>query len=712
MIRALAFFFALLLAMPAFAQDAATLVADRVFINGDQTLTAEGSVEVLYQGARVTATRITYDKTTDRLTIDGPITLNDGAGTVMLADQAQLSRDLADGILTGARMVLQEQLQLAANEIARVGGRYTRLSRVVASSCQVCPSNPTPLWEIRARRVVHDQVEHQLYFDRAQFRVMGVPILWVPRLRMPDPTLKRAAGFLVPRVRSTSELGFGLKLPYFLPLGDSRDLTFTPYVASGKTRTLELRYRQAFRAGNLTAEGAVSRDSVKPDETRGYFFADGTFALPRDFTLDFAVEVASDEAYLLDYGVTDKDRLASGVKVSRTRANEYIDVEVYNYYSLRAGDANAQLPSLVGDLTFHRRFAVRYLGGEGGLQFQVHAQRRASSLATDGDGDGQADGRDSSRATLRLDWRRNWVLDNGMVVSGLFESATDFYGISQDVTYPGTIVRTTPAAAVELRWPWLRNDAVTGVSHVIEPIVQLVWAPNSIKDAPNEDSVQVEFDEGNLFALNRFPGADRHELGTRANLGLSWTRLDPAGWSLGVTGGRVFRARNLGQFTDGSGLDGSKSDWMISARLETAQGLNVGNRAVFDDALTFARNDFRLGWNGSRVDMAAAYTWLRADAAEDRPTSTSELSVDMGWQITERWRGTVDSRYDFTAARATNAGLGLEYRNECAAIDLSLSRRFTSSTSVRATTDFNLSVVLSGFGAGADGRRYRRSCGG
>ncbi len=176
-----------LFALPALAQDAATLIADRVFLSGDETLTAEGAVEVFYKGARLTARRIVFDGKTEQLTIEGPITLVDGTGTVMLADSAELSRDLTDGILTGARMVLDDQLQLAAAEMARIGGRFTRLSRVVASSCQVCPSNPTPLWEIRARRVIHDQRERQLYFDQAQFRVAGLPVFYVPRLRMPGP---------------------------------------------------------------------------------------------------------------------------------------------------------------------------------------------------------------------------------------------------------------------------------------------------------------------------------------------------------------------------------------------------------------------------------------------------------------------------------------------------------------------------------------------
>ena len=59
------------------AQDAATLIADRLEIAADSRLIAEGSVEVFYQGRRLTAQRIVFDQTADRLTIEGPIRLTD-----------------------------------------------------------------------------------------------------------------------------------------------------------------------------------------------------------------------------------------------------------------------------------------------------------------------------------------------------------------------------------------------------------------------------------------------------------------------------------------------------------------------------------------------------------------------------------------------------------------------------------------------------------
>ena len=58
------------------------------------------------------------------------------------------------------------------------------------------------------------------------------------------------------------------------------------------------------------------------------------------------------------------------------------------------------------------------------------------------------------------------------------------------------------------------NDSVY---QLVEPSASLIVSPyggNSDK-IPNEDSLDVEFDENNLLRANRFPGLDRIEGGDR-----------------------------------------------------------------------------------------------------------------------------------------------------------------------------------------------------
>ena len=685
------------LAAPARAQDQATLVADRLAIVGEATLVAEGNVEVFFKGRRLRADRIAYDATADRLAIEGPITLDDGAGTVILADQADLAADLSEGVLRSARLVLNQQLQLAASEIFRAGGRYTALNRTVASSCRVCAGDGAPLWEIRARRVVHDQQERQIYFDRAQLRLAGVPVFWIPRLRMPDPTLKRATGFLMPSLRNTTALGAGIRVPYFIRLGDSRDLTLSPFVATKGARSVELRYRQAFRSGAIEFTGAMSRDEILPGETRAYGRLDGTFALPRDFDLSFRLEGVTDPAYLIDYGISDEDRIDSRITLDRYRRNEAFSARIIHYNSIRDGDANSTLPTVIGDVTWERRFEPPVIGGQAGLTFQTRSHYRSSDNPLDLDGDGIGDGRDTARLSLSADWRRDWILPGGILAAASAEARADAYSFSQDATLPPSVTRSTGAAAIELRWPWVRAGA-DGSSQVIEPVARLIWSPEDDDAIPNEDSLLPELDEGNIFATDRFPGADLAERGLRANLGLSWTRHDPDGWSLGVTVGRILRDDADDRFSAASGLGGSSSDWLAAVRLETAGGLALTNRLILDDGGDVTKAELRLDLDRDRLGLSSSVIWMQADPAEARTADVRELAFDGRYAFTPALSGRLAARYDFEADRAASAGLKVEYRNECLKLDLSLSRRFTSSTSVKPVTDFGLSVELLGFG--------------
>jgi len=698
----LALWFAALPAAAA-AQDGeemATLVADSVRIDLDTRLVAEGNVEVFFGNRRLTATEIVYDRAGETIEITGPIRLTEGDGFVLVADSAELDRDLQDGILRSARMVLDQQLQIASAEIQRVGGRYTQMARAVASSCQVCSETAVPLWEIRARRVTHDTTASRIYFDGAQFRLAGLPLAYIPRLKIPDGSVDRAAGFLTPELKITSQFGTGLKLPYFQPIGESRDVTLTPYIADG-TKTLEWRYRQAFRKGRLTFEGALSTDDLS-DDWRGYIDADGSFSLPYGFGLKLSGTLTSDDAYLLDYGISSSDRIANNAEITRIRRDEAISAELLFYESLREGAAAERVPRVIGISSWERRFGG--LGtGRGGLRLE------ATGIAKRGPANAEGDGRDTLRVTGRFDWRQDAVLRNGMQIAGLADLAVDAYSIADDPSFDTDLVRALPALGAELRWPFARV-APGGAVEVLEPVAQIVWAPDSLTEAPNEDSTVLEFDEGNLFAISRFPGSDRRELGARANLGLTWTRHAPEGWSASLAAGKVFRAEDLGQFTNASGLSGTSSDWLVAARLETG-GLELTNRALFDDEFGLARDELRLGWRQRHFDLAASYIWIGEDPSENRDEDSAELYLDGGVRLGRNWNGDIEARYDVTAGRLSNTGLGVTYRNECISVDLSLSRRYTSSASVDPSTEFAFEVALNGFGSGYQGRRYRNSCG-
>ena len=704
-------------AAPGFAQqqavETASLVADSVvFASGTQELRASGNVEILQNGVRLRAQSISYNGETDTLVVTGPIYIIDQTDTLIVADFAQLSGDLRDGVLKSARVVYARQLQVAAAEIRRTEGRYTQFYKTIASSCHICESDPVPLWEIRSKRVVHDATERQIYFDEATLRVLGVPVFYTPYLRLPDPTVKRSNGFLFPELRSNGDLGVGLRTPYFFTLGDHADLTLTPWVTSKGARTLEARYRQKFAKGEIELNGAVTDDNVTNLDARSYLFADGTFALGRGFTGKFDVELVSDPGYLLLYGYSDKDILDSAISVERASRDEYIGAELIHYKSLRDGDDNRTLPTLVGDATYIKRFAPSSLGGIATLTAQTHGHYRRA----DSDPTSAGLSRDVVRISTSAEWRRDWLWSNGMMVAAEGAIFIDGYKIRQPRANPtlafDDTVEVTPYAAVEWRWPMLRQGA--RANHLLEPVVQLVLSKNSVSgEVDNEDSLLVEFDEANIFEFSRAPGVDNRELGNRLNLGLTYTRESHSGWKLGLTVGRILRRDDLNQFSNSTGLTGSKSDWLVAAQLKVGESFDLINRAIFDDQFSFARNEMRMGWTADTFQLASTFAWLEADVAEGRPTDTSELAFEGAYRVSRHWTLSSELRYDFVNDRTTEAGLGISYQNECAKMDLSVSRRFTTSTSVSPTTDLSLSVQLAGFGArGIGGGSFARQCNG
>ena len=58
------------------------------------------------------------------------------------------------------------------------------------SPCKICnqPGKRTPVWQVKAEKVVYDQVKHRIHFSDATVDFLGVPILYTPYLSAPDPT--------------------------------------------------------------------------------------------------------------------------------------------------------------------------------------------------------------------------------------------------------------------------------------------------------------------------------------------------------------------------------------------------------------------------------------------------------------------------------------------------------------------------------------------
>src|SRR3546814_4783242 len=137
----------------------------------------------------------------------------------------------------------------------------------------------------------------------------------------------------------------------------------------------------------------------------------------------------------------------------------------------------------------------------------------------------------------------------------------------------------------------MRRDG--SVQQVIEPIVQAVFSPSGSNpdEIPNEDSLDFEFDDTNLFKLNRFAGRDRVDSGTRIDYGLEWTGVLESGGSAGAFIGQSYRfTANHDVFAEGSGLEDTLSDLVGRVQVRPLADLDLLYRFPLHKAELNPRN--------------------------------------------------------------------------------------------------------------------------
>ncbi|MEM9043432.1 MAG: LPS assembly protein LptD [Pseudomonadota bacterium] len=662
------------------------LIADDVTYDSQSgVLTATGNVEVYFGERTLTADQITYNEKTGRIAAVGDIVLRDPEGTTVFGDVVDLDAELTDGLIEGAQSILGDQGKLAAVEARRFEERYNVLSKAVYSPCDVCTDEPTPLWRIRARRIIHDEEEKQVHYESAWFDLLGVPLFWTPYFRHPDPTVDRASGFLTPSVRNSSNYGFGLLTPYYIVIDDQSDLTIEPFFTSSEGTVGIAEYRHAFSFGKLSFLGSiVQTDFTGESEIQGHIDTRAEFFAPHDFKLGWNVRAVSDDAYLRFFDFSSEDTLESDLFAERYKENSFIDVRVVRFQSLRNNEPAGQIPLALPDIDARYEFADPYLGGEFGLNASSRRLIRTN-------------GKDTTRVSFGADWERQTILPFGLAVTGFAEVNGDFFSVSDDPDFADNeSLRLSPLAGVELRYPLIWETESAG-THFIEPIAQAIVAPyggNDPADVQNEDSLVTEFDEINLFDRTRFSGRDGFEEGPRLNLGVKYAFETDGGFEFNTTGGRVLRFNDADEFSSGTGLVEAQSDWVVGWQARYDPYFTVGHRMRLADDGSLSRNDVsgRVGYG--RFNLGAQYTFLEADPDIGQDDDREEVSLGGSFRLSPNWRIRGSMRRDLELDEFVSIASGITYANECCEVDVLVSRSFTNSANVPASTSVGVQIRL------------------
>lgn len=677
------------------------LVADEVtFDSNTGVVTARGSVEVYHGDRTLTADEIVYDSERDVFNAEGKIAIRDLDGTVVYADIAELDGDLRNGLARGARSVMADGSRMSAVAARRIEGETSALSKAVFSPCDVCAADPEPLWQIRARRVVHDQVQKEIFYEDVVFEVEGVDVFWLPYFSHPDPTVKRRSGFLTPKYLSSTTYGHAVKTPYHYILGPSSDVTLTPFVMTNDGLILEGEYRAVKETGFYAFRGSITQnDFTGSDELHGHLFGRALFDAPEDFEYGANIELTSDDDYLRRFDFSNDDRLTSELFLRRFRNDGFASISGLYFQSNRAEEPQEQIPIVLPEIQVRQRFDAPYVGGDLFANGDVLALTRE-------------EGRDVVRLSAGLDWEESLVSETGFAFRGFAETRADFYALNDDpTTDESNVSRVLGLAGVEARYPFVKQGQRN--TQIIEPIAQFILANEggNPDEVPNEDSQSISFDDSNLFATSRAPGLDLWEEGSRINMGFRYELHSDGGLDLNAGGGRVLRFDEASEFPAGSGLQDTNSDYVASWGLAYGDLFGFTNRFRLSDDFAFARNEMLVELDYGRLDAKASYVFFESDADSRVTEDREEIAFGGKIDLTRSWSLDGGFRYDAFQNNFLRASSGLVYRNECVEVDFSVRRRFTRTTGAPSSTSFGLEVKLLSLSSDKDARKRSGACG-
>ncbi|MBL8629056.1 MAG: LPS-assembly protein LptD [Rhodospirillaceae bacterium] len=680
--------------MAASGQDKQTeLRADEMhYDENTDTLRAVGHVEINRDGRVLLAETATYNRATDIATAEGNVSLLDKNGTVMFFDRLEIKGDMKEGFANKVRVLLADKSRLSSKEFRRTDGRMNELTDAVYSACDECKDHD-PVWQIKADRVQYDDVDEMVYYRNAWVEVLGVPMFYTPYLAHPDPTAGRKSGLLLPIISAGENLGLSYQQPYYIDIAPNQDATVSPLLTTSAGKGVVTEYRQHFGSGELRFSGSLVGDDPEADkDVRGHVRGRIRWDMDDNWRSGADVHLASDRTYLRRYNFDAPTWLTTNAFVERFSENSYFSANSYYFQRQRRVVAAGTTPIIAPLLQYS------YVGDQDGDMGYFSADANALVLVRE-------DGTDSNRISGTIGWHLPFTTDMGAVYTVRATLRGDGYYV-RDVVRPksadvftGTVGRAVPEASIEWKFPLVRND---GSAHqVLEPIIMGVVSPigQNSDSIPNEDSLDFEFDDSNLFDPQRFTGYDRVDGGARINYGFRWAAYGRGGGSVSTFLGQSYRFNRENVFTPLSGLDERLSDIVGRVEVTPSPYVNLMYRFRRDkDTFADRRSELSAMLGPETLRFGANYLFLKQDPTSTVPQEREELYTSLSTRLTRYWSLYANNRQDLSPGGGRiRTAVGFTYEDECFVFGLDLAddntedRDFKSGKTVMLR--FNLKTV-------------------
>ncbi|HEY1994406.1 MAG TPA: putative LPS assembly protein LptD, partial [Edaphobacter sp.] len=321
----------------------------------DSRYVLDGDVVITYRDRIVKADHIEYDTETGELTANGHLHVSGGPnhediqashGTMNLNEQTGRFYDVTGsvGVKSAGHSLTtyanSNPFLFTGRMVVRTGPQQYEIYEGTVTSCQL----PNPDWMLFSDKFLVDMDTKKARAQNSTFKLMNIPLLYLPYVTHPVDSGGRQSGFLIPTPGYSSTKGIIFGDEYYWAINRSTDLTvgLEYYSLRGWSQSATFRYRGL---GNDFARAHYTGLQDRGIVTNGVYTNQGgedvVFSGRHDFSAN--TRLVADAEYLSSFAY----RQAFAESFSQAVSSAILSI-VYGVHEANGYDADARVDRYQG----------------------------------------------------------------------------------------------------------------------------------------------------------------------------------------------------------------------------------------------------------------------------------------------------------------------------------------------------------------------------
>jgi len=681
--------------------------ANVVFDNKKKIISSNFKTQIIdNDGNKILVDMFNYSTLSNIFFSKGKIEISDIKDNKYLFSEIYIDENKKKIIGTDVKAFLNnENIKISSDNNPRIFANTMSLSnnvntieKGVFTYCKIRENEKCPPWTLQSKKIKHDLAKKTIYYDDVVLKVYDFPIFYAPKFSHPDPTVKRASGFLAPVLSSGNTMGSGLTVPYFWNLANDKDVTITPKLYSGENPLVLAEYRQDFKNSFLTidtgyTQGYKKKSHKKSSGGRAHFYSRfNKKFLDKDeekSNLEINLQKVSNDTYFKVYDIS-----TTLVEKSQSVLENSVDFKYQKkdfYLSLT--------PSVFEDITKSGNLRREYLlpidieknimSNENYGFLDVVTNLKIRNYDTN---------KQSNFLVNNFNWRSNKWLNKFGIENHLEAQIKNVnYETSKTKLYKNNKKNAELNSVLGFfsKLNLFKNDFTNKKFHTLTPKVLVRYAPGHMRKVKDG-----RLNYQNLFDLNKVNALDVIENGLSASIGFDYNKkkLDKnnniQNEELSFSVGQVVSSEENMDIPSSTSLNQRFSDVVGTAKYNVNTNLDLNYNFSLDQSYKkFNYNEVAANYNFEKIKFNLSYLQEKNHVGNQEFVETG-----FNFNLHDSSELSFSTKRNILTSSAEFYNLSYNYINDCLKAGITYRREFYTDKDVEPNNRLMFTISIIPFG--------------